>query len=453
MYDEEFNTPVGPEESFTGHEYEPPSDPDYVSPKKQGFIKLAKKVLAMQAGAAAMVVTVVAGNNIEEPVRERNEVVKPLDNIEVSASDDPIFDTVMGSQRGLIILTPGSVDTPDVVVVDVDNAPDSVISDPGDSTGDLTDNTPGVTGKTDIDKTDKTDKPENGDKKDTEVIKPSVSGDVCPTCHGLGTYCEECGGTGWVHCKACNNGIEICVVCHGSGYHTCYGCWGSGQWPCIVCNQTGIGPDGNTCNSCGGDGIEGVCPHCGGSGRERCEECGGAGSYLCLHCHGNPESVTHTCRTCNGNPGVCPDCKGTGKKGGKTAPVPKIVREDKSIISLPPTVCTECNGTGIICPGNPDFGYDRGNGAGYAGCGGTGYSLCPDSWCNGGVRMCNDCLGSGVFNGETCRMCHGKGTIDCEFCGNTGIAPCISIGNHYYCTRCNGTGYVTEYYSIDMTTE
>ncbi|MDO4811548.1 MAG: hypothetical protein Q3985_06380 [Eubacteriales bacterium] len=104
--------------------------------------------------------------------------------------------------------------------------------------------------------------------------------------------------------------------------------------------------------------------------------------------------------------------------------------------------CPDCNGYGIRCPGDPTFGYDRGNGQGYAGCGGSGYSPCPDIWCVSGVRKCDFCNGSGLDGTEPCRVCGGTGIGDCEFCGNTGIAPCISADFHYPCDTCGGTGKI-----------
>lgn len=95
--------------------------------------------------------------------------------------------------------------------------------------------------------------------------------------------------------------------------------------------------------------------------------------------------------------------------------------------------CDLCEGTGIICPGDPTFGYDRGNGHGYEGCHGTGYSICPDIWCHDGIKTCQNCEGSGIYKGETCQVCEGSGIVDCEFCHNTGIAECISIDSHVSC--------------------
>ena len=62
-FDEEFNTPSGPEESYMGHEYEPPSDPDNVRKKKKGMFKFAKGALALQVGAAAIVLSVVSSES------------------------------------------------------------------------------------------------------------------------------------------------------------------------------------------------------------------------------------------------------------------------------------------------------------------------------------------------------------------------------------------------------
>ena len=62
-FDEEFNTPNCPEESYTGHEYEHPRDPDYVSKKKKGLFRFAKGALAFQVGAAAVVLSVVSSES------------------------------------------------------------------------------------------------------------------------------------------------------------------------------------------------------------------------------------------------------------------------------------------------------------------------------------------------------------------------------------------------------
>lgn len=115
--------------------------------------------------------------------------------------------------------------------------------------------------------------------------------------------------------------------------------------------------------------------------------------------------------------------------------VPKEETPIKEMIFIE---CPDCHGTGIYCPGDPDFGYDRGNGQGYAGCGGTGYSICPDSWCHNGIKTCQVCGGSG------CQNCNNTGIVDCEFCANTGIAPCISADSHTPCNRCQGKGEILQ---------
>lgn len=96
--------------------------------------------------------------------------------------------------------------------------------------------------------------------------------------------------------------------------------------------------------------------------------------------------------------------------------------------------CDECNGTGIICDGDPDFGYDRGNGYGYKGCNGTGYSPCPDIRCNGGYVVCEECKGTNL----PCESCNDTRIQICEFCHGTSIAECISIESHHTCQKCNG---------------
>ncbi len=447
-FDEEFNTPNCPEESYTGHEYEPPHDEDYVRRKKKGLFKLAKGGLALQFGAVAVIMALVSNESFAKDALDPSRFIIVSDSpkeaeplIVVSdAGDDTVYVDTSDSQVEVSdnadIIGPS-----DDTNVDIDRAIDDLVKPSTDN------------------KTTATPKPSADIKTANQVTPVSnketrvISIEECPTCHGTGGLCDECGGLGWVHCKACNNGIETCVVCHGTGSHVCYGCDGVGLTWCRFCNKTGVSPiDGGTCPSCNGTGYEGPCNHCGGAGKVTCEECGGAGSYLCMHCHGNPESVTNTCRTCGGNPTPCPDCNGTGKK----KIIETISKENKEVSNTKDTTstfikptgalikvtCPECNGTGIFCPGDPTFGYDRGNGAGYAGCGGTGYSPCPDSWCNNGVRTCDSCGGSGERGGKECDDCHGTGIIDCEFCGNTGIAPCICASSHTTCMSCNGSGYI-----------
>lgn len=112
------------------------------------------------------------------------------------------------------------------------------------------------------------------------------------------------------------------------------------------------------------------------------------------------------------------------------------------VTNLKEIVCPDCEGVGFICPGDPNFGYDRGNGYGYEGCHGTGFSTCPDIWCHNGIKTCQDCKGSGTKDGESCESCHGTGIVDCEFCFNTGIAECICKDSHYDCPTCGGTGHI-----------
>lgn len=134
-------------------------------------------------------------------------------------------------------------------------------------------------------------------------------------------------------------------------------------------------------------------------------------------------------------------------------------------IEKAPTICADCNGTGIFCPGDPDFGKSRGNGNGYAGCGGTGFAPCPDINCNNGtytdpncggsgLETCHGCGGSGKDGDQECSHCNGSGTIKCEychgagvyaheeFCMGTGIIECITVDEHIVCATCGGTGYV-----------
>lgn len=113
------------------------------------------------------------------------------------------------------------------------------------------------------------------------------------------------------------------------------------------------------------------------------------------------------------------------------------------IVDIRTVTCEECGGTGIYCPGDPNFGYSRGNGHGYDGCGGTGYSPCPDIWCKDGIRFCEVCKGTGKdTGGEDCRNCRGTGNVVCDFCNGTGIAACITADSHVECVACGGGGVV-----------
>lgn len=83
--------------------------------------------------------------------------------------------------------------------------------------------------------------------------------------------------------------------------------------------------------------------------------------------------------------------------------------QDEFQIKIPQVTCAACNGTGIYCPGDPDFGKEFRNGTnGYAGCGGLGYAVCPNNWCNGGWITCHNCGGSGK---ENCHGCGGTGLV------------------------------------------
>lgn len=114
--------------------------------------------------------------------------------------------------------------------------------------------------------------------------------------------------------------------------------------------------------------------------------------------------------------------------------------EIEEVIIYQNVTCENCSGTGIICPGDPTFGYSRGNGHGYEGCKGTGYSECPDIWCRGSYKICQSCEGSGKEKQHDCEVCGGDGVVECEFCYGTGIAECISIDAHSTCQKCDGSG-------------
>ncbi|MDO4501233.1 MAG: hypothetical protein Q4B60_08210 [Erysipelotrichaceae bacterium] len=117
-----------------------------------------------------------------------------------------------------------------------------------------------------------------------------------------------------------------------------------------------------------------------------------------------------------------------------------LINETKRFITV---TCPECHGQKIFCDGDPNFGLDRGNADGYPGCGGTGVSPCPDKWCMGDYRICENCKGSGIdWRGNECPVCSGSGKTDCEFCHGTGEAICICLDSHYECATCGGTGTI-----------
>ena len=300
MFDEEYHTPSGPEESYTGHEYEPPSDPDYVR-KKKSFFKFFKGTFALQFGAAAVMLALVANNAVADPL-----IAQDTGNaVENAIGDDGgSIPDIIDEDRALVVTEPA------------DDADDPAVnSNNGLPVTDTTD--PGYTAANSGDDKNGTPKPVKDDAKTVEKTVTrtieSITFTDCPACNGTGGVCSLCGGDGIFDCNVCNNGIETCVVCHGAGKHICYGCWGEGKNWCRSCNRTGVLSEfgGITCPSCNGTGWEGPCNHCDGSGYSVCEECGGAGSYVCMHCHGQLWTV---CPDCHGNPAACSSCNGTGKK-------------------------------------------------------------------------------------------------------------------------------------------
>ncbi len=102
--------------------------------------------------------------------------------------------------------------------------------------------------------------------------------------------------------------------------------------------------------------------------------------------------------------------------------------------------CETCRGSGIYCPGNPNFGYDRGNGAGMESCYGTGIIACPDINCHGGMYTCPECAGTGKnSDGTVCQSCNGRGVYPHEeFCMGTGYMACPNQDAHTVCPDCHG---------------
>ena len=129
--------------------------------------------------------------------------------------------------------------------------------------------------------------------------------------------------------------------------------------------------------------------------------------------------------------------------------------------------CPKCTGTGIYCPGDPNYGHDRGNADGYEGCHGTGKTHCPNGWCVNGRETCHTCGGTGTVpcwgchgtlldHGYPCQHCNppGSGRDYCEVCGGKGWVECHCHGaewidclvadKHVTCDLCNGTGYLSD---------
>ncbi len=93
-------------------------------------------------------------------------------------------------------------------------------------------------------------------------------------------------------------------------------------------------------------------------------------------------------------------------------------------IEITKVPCTNCYGTGILCPGDHETpGID------YEGCHGTGVNDVDG-------MTCNHCNGSGT---EACQYCHGTG--NCERCNGTGQVTCYVIDQHTTCPVCDGTGF------------
>lgn len=116
-------------------------------------------------------------------------------------------------------------------------------------------------------------------------------------------------------------------------------------------------------------------------------------------------------------------------------------------IEITKVPCTNCYGTGILCPGDHET-----SGIDYEGCHGTGITVCLNPICNGGA--CTQCSGSGRF---TCFGCHGTGVNDvdgmtCNHCNGSGTEACQYCHGTGNCERCNGTGQVTCYVIDQHTT-
>ena len=176
-----------------------------------------------------------------------------------------------------------------------------------------------------------------------------------------------------------------------------------------------------------------------------------AGSPVFASRPGGSQEGTYAAATANAAQQNAPGLSESGGSAPQPLDIHKVTDSGDEKAEPSPAVgeereCPSCHGTGILCPGDPNFGIDRGNGNGYAGCGGTGYSKCPDIWCNNGIKTCQNCRGSGVDqDGDPDPFCGGSGIVNCEFCNNTGIAPCICASSHQGCDQCHGTGKVPDY--------
>ncbi|MFJ6695137.1 hypothetical protein ACIQM4_03575 [Streptomyces sp. NPDC091272] len=126
---------------------------------------------------------------------------------------------------------------------------------------------------------------------------------------------------------------------------------------------------------------EADCPPCRGNGRSRCEDCGGSGRMEC------PPRVP--CKVCEGGPGACTACGGTGRRGrwvpyDEQAQPPKPVREQRPRVRC--RMCREPRAACAACQGRGD-------------------------------RACKVCKESGK---RTCQDCDAEGTVECPRCKGTG---------------------------------
>ena len=96
----------------------------------------------------------------------------------------------------------------------------------------------------------------------------------------------------------------------------------------------------------------------------------------------------------------------------------------------------------------------------------SGEVNCPECGVNGGMNLCDWCLGSGEVNcpncdgdgedseGEPCDTCQGGGRVECDHCEN-GLVICDSCDGSGLetCDNCNGTGKVLSENHIEVDIE
>ena len=147
--------------------------------------------------------------------------------------------------------------------------------------------------------------------------------------------------------------------------------------------------------------VEEICSKCHNEGKIPCTTCFTKGSFngqLCLSCGGKG---WRSCDRC-------------GRQAEITLEDQNRIDEVKKEIYPNEITCSECNGHGLICLGDPNADDPEG--------------------CHGEVYVqCKACDNTGYQNGELCSWC--KGTL---------THMCPSFESHYTCPKCEGKGTVSE---------